>query len=181
MIPFQPACVTPDRYWHVKSRLFAFALAWLSISTASAIQLQGEVVGLSDGDTVTVLDAKLTQHKVRLAGIDAPERNQPFGNRSRQNLADLVFRKQVVVEWSKHDRYGRIVGKVLVAGRDASLAQVASGLAWHYKAYQREQSEADQIAYSAAEDAARSKSIGLWQDPKPIAPWDFRKKGRTNK
>lgn len=157
---------------------------WASIcllaTPASAAQLEGEVVGLSDGDTVTVLDATRTQHKVRLAGIDAPEKSQPFGNRSRQHLADLVFRKQVVVEWSKRDRYGRIVGKVLVSGRDACLAQVTAGLAWHYKAYQREQSPADQVAYATAEEVARSKRTGLWQEPAPIAPWDFRHGRRTN-
>lgn len=156
------------------SALLLSALVWLAPAGASAVQLEGEVVGLADGDTVTVLDATKTQYKVRLSGIDAPEKNQPFGNRSKQHLADLVFRKHVVVEWSKQDRYGRIVGKVLVGGRDACLAQVVAGLAWHYKTYQREQAPEDQVLYAAAEDAARAKRVGIWQDPAPIAPWDFR-------
>ncbi len=104
----------------------------------------------------------------------------PFGIRSRQQLADLVFRQQVVVEWSKRDRYGRIVGKVFVGDRDACFEQVTAGLAWHYKAYQREQSPKDQAAYAAAEDAARKKRTGLWQDPTPIAPWDHRQRRRAN-
>lgn len=160
--------------------LSLWALLSFSSTVVLATQLAGEVVGLSDGDTVTVLDATKTQYKVRLAGIDAPEKSQPFGNRSRQHLAELVFRKQVVVEWSKQDRYGRIVGKVLVAGRDACLAQVSAGLAWHYKAYQREQSPGDQAAYAAAEEAARGKRVGLWRDPAPMAPWEFRHARRTN-
>lgn len=147
----------------------------LSPSPSLAQRLVGEVVGVSDGDTVTVLDTSKAQYKIRLAGIDAPEKSQPFGNRSRQNLATLVFRKQVLVEWSKYDRYGRIVGKVFVNGRDASLEQVASGLAWHYKAYQREQSREDQAVYAAAEEAARRKRLGLWRDPTPTPPWDFRR------
>ena len=72
------------------------------------------MVGVADGDTVTVLDADKVQHKIRLAGIDAPEKSQPFGNRSKQNLSDLVFGKYVRVDWDKRDRYGRIVGKVWV-------------------------------------------------------------------
>jgi endonuclease YncB( thermonuclease family) len=155
------------------------ATAGMAPAMAEAAQLQGEVVGLSDGDTVTVLDASRTQHRVRLAGIDAPEKSQPFGNRARQHLADLVFRKQVVVEWSKYDRYGRVVGKVLVKGRDAGLAQVAAGLAWHYRAYLREQKSEDQISYAAAEEAARRQRLGLWREPMPTPPWDFRRARRT--
>lgn len=147
---------------------------------ASAAQLDGRVIGVSDGDTLTVLDSTRSQHKVRLAGIDAPEKKQPFGNRSRQHLADLVFQKQVLVEWSKRDRYGRIVGKVLVAGQDVSLKQITAGLAWHYKAYQHEQTSEDRALYADSEDAARAKRIGLWQDSAPVAPWNFRSSRRKN-
>lgn len=156
------------------------ALLLLLATAASATRLEGEVVALSDGDTVTVLDANRTPHTVRIAGIDAPEKTQPFGNRARQLLASLTFRKQVVVEWSKQDRYQRIVGKVLVNGRDAGLTLVTAGLAWHYKAYQREQSEGDRAAYASAEEAARIKHLGLWQDPMPIAPWEHRRARRPS-
>jgi endonuclease YncB( thermonuclease family) len=84
----------------------------------------------------------------------------------------------VVVEWSKYDRYGRVVGKVLVNGRDAGLAQVAAGLAWHYKAYLREQKSEDQMSYAAAEEAARRRRLGLWRDSMPTPPWDFRRARR---
>lgn len=98
----------------------------------------------------------------------------PFGQRSKQYLSDLVYGKRAVVEGEKNDRYGRLVGKVLVNGLDANLAQIQAGMAWHYKLYQREQSEKDRQTYSAAEDAARAPHIGLWTDAAPQAPWDFR-------
>ncbi|WP_251971103.1 thermonuclease family protein [Sphaerotilus microaerophilus] len=160
--------------------MLVFAIAWFSATAASAARLEGKVVGLSDGDTVTVLDASRTAHKVRLAGIDAPEKSQPFGHRAKRHLADLVLRKQVVVEWSTHDRYGRMVGKVLVQQQDAGLAQVSAGMAWHYKAYQRDQSPEDQTAYAAAEDAARRTRTGLWRAPAPTTPWDFRHARRAD-
>lgn len=174
------AGLTVRRPGHGYATLMTLVAICLSATAATAARLEGQVVGLSDGDTLIVLDATKTQHKVRLAGIDAPEKKQAFGNRSQQYLSDLVFRKQVVVEWSKRDRYKRIVGKVRVGGRDACLALVSAGLAWHYKAYQREQTPEDQVAYATAEDAARSKHIGLWRDPAPIAPWDFRRARRAN-
>lgn len=150
-------------------------------SNTFAATLTGEVVGLADGDTITVLDETKTQHKVRLAGIDAPEKNQPFGARSRQNLADLVFRRTVVVEWRKTDRYGRIVGKVLVAETDAGLEQVRAGMAWHYKAYAREQSTDDRSSYAAAEVESRESHRGIWQQPVPTPPWEFRRDSRNGR
>jgi endonuclease YncB( thermonuclease family) len=138
----------------------------------------GLVVGIADGDTLTLLDADHVQHKIRLAGIDAPEKRQAFGNRSKQNLADLVFRKQVTVEWNKFDRYGRVIGKVLSGSEDVCLAQVRAGLAWHYKAYEGEQSETDRKRYAQAELEARASKRGLWRDADPTPPWDFRHQRR---
>lgn len=153
----------------------ALVAAWLfSAGLASAETLTGKVIGVTDGDTITVLDAAHEQHKIRLAGIDAPEKAQPFGQRSKAQMSDLVFDKPVTVEWSKHDRYQRIIGKVLVADRDAGLALVSAGLAWHYKRYQKEQTPDDQARYAAAEDAARARRAGLWVDANPVPPWDWR-------
>ena len=114
------------------------------------------------------------QHKIRLGGIDAPEKAQPYGQKSKQSLSDIVFSKTVMVETGKTDRYGREVGKVLVDGVDANLEQIKLGLAWHYKAYQREQSPEDRLAYAAAEKDAAAAHIGLWQDAVPVAPWEWR-------
>ncbi len=142
----------------------------------SANVIHGRVVGVSDGDSVTVIDANKTQYKIRLAGIDAPEKAQAYGQKSKQYLSDLVFGKQVDVEWSKRDRYGRTVGKIMLGGVDINLEQIKSGMAWHYKQYQREQSEEDRLAYAKFETIARDKKIGLWRDPSPIEPSVFRRK-----
>ena len=101
--------------------------------------LTGKVIHVQDGDSITVLDDTRTQHKIRLSGIDAPERRQAFGNVSKESLAEQVAGQSVAVEWDKVDRYGRKVGKVLLAGLDCNLVQIKRGLAWHYKQYQREQ------------------------------------------
>lgn len=136
--------------------------------------LTGKVIAVADGDTVTVIDADQNKHKIRLAGIDAPESRQPYGQRSRQSLSDLVSGQWVQVVYDKADRYGRLVGKVQVAGRDANLEQLRRGLAWHYKKYEAEQGEQDRHAYAAAEQQAQSARLGLWRDPGPQAPWDYR-------
>nr|MDP2190785.1 thermonuclease family protein [Rhodoferax sp.] len=142
--------------------------------TVNAETITGKVVGVADGDTITVLDADKVQHKIRLAGIDAPEKKQAFGNRSKESLSDLVFDKTVNVETSKRDRYGREIGKVLVNGQDVNLVQVERGMAWFYRQYQREQSPNDRRLYEAAEDAAKAGKRGLWRDTEPVPPWEFR-------
>ena len=136
--------------------------------------LNGKVVKITDGDTLVVLDADNTQHKIRLSGIDAPESNQPFGKRSKEALSALVAGQRVEVDWHKHDRYGRIVGKVIAQGKDVNLDQVRTGMAWWYRKYANEQSLVDQGIYAAAE--ARVTGVGLWTDKDPIAPWDWRKR-----
>jgi endonuclease YncB( thermonuclease family) len=100
------------------------------------------------------------------------ERGQAYGTKSKQHLADLVAGHSVTVEYDKRDRYGRIVGKVLVDSKDACLEQVSAGYAWHYKHYQREQTPTDQKRYARAEIEARHAGRGLWNDPGPIPPWD---------
>jgi endonuclease YncB( thermonuclease family) len=134
----------------------------------------GRVVGVEDGDTIIVLDTDKRNHKIRLQGIDAPEGGQAFGDRSRQSLSEEVFGKEVSIEWSKRDRYGRIVGKISVGGRDVCLEQVRAGMAWHYKYYQGEQSPEDRRLYADGEGEARAAKRGLWVDGSPIPPWEFR-------
>lgn len=155
--------------------LFALLLVALP---GHAQTLYGRVVGVTDGDTVKVLDGSNQEHKIRLAGIDAPERKQPFGQRAKQHLSDLVYGKDVEVAWNKRDRYKRIVGKVIIRGRDANLEMVRAGLAWHYKKYQGEQSYEDRQAYAQAEEEAREGRRGLWVDSKPIPPWEWRRGAR---
>ncbi|MEY4710586.1 MAG: Thermonuclease precursor [Pseudomonadota bacterium] len=162
----------------LRQTLAAFSLAALAIASAAAQTLTGRVVGVSDGDTVTILDATQRTHKVRLLGIDSPEKKQPFGERAKQSLSDLVFDKQVSVEGGKLDRYGRSLGKIVLDGQDVNLEQVRRGMAWHYKQYARDQAPQDRIAYAEAEAAARQNRVGLWQDAHPVPPWSFRREGR---
>jgi endonuclease YncB( thermonuclease family) len=158
---------------------FTLLFALLVSLACQAATIEGLVVAVADGDTVTVLDADKVQHKIRLAGIDAPEKKQDFGQRSKQSLSDLVFSKTVAVETDKKDRYGREIGKVLVNGVDANLEQVQRGFAWHYKAYEREQSANDRKLYDFAESEARAAKSGLWRDAEPVPPWDYRKAKRS--
>lgn len=147
-------------------------------STAYADTLTGRVVGIADGDTLTLLDASNTQYKIRLAGIDSPEKGQPFGQVCKQSLSDLAYDRVVAVEAGKRDRYGRVIGKVLVNDRDANLEQIRRGCGWHYKKYQNEQILDDRLSYGRAEEAARASGVGLWADVGAVPPWEWRKARR---
>lgn len=140
---------------------------------AHADTLSGKVVAVLDGDTITVLRER-EQTRVRIAGIDAPEKKQAFGQRSKQSMSDCAFGKDVVVEWKKLDRYGRTIGKVVADGVDCGLRQVELGMAWHYKAYAKDQSREDREAYAGAEDRAKAERRGLWVDADPTPPWEYR-------
>ena len=147
---------------------------------AAAETLHGRVVRVADGDTVTVLVAGRVQHTIRLAGIDAPEKAQPYGERAKRLLSDLVFGAEVAVEYGKRDRYGRIVGKVVRDGQDASLSLIEAGYAWHFKRYAAEQSKTDRATYARAEEAARRAKRGLWSEPTSQPPWEWRAQRRSN-
>lgn len=135
----------------------------------------GTVIKVIDGDTVRVRTPDKGDTTVRLAGIDAPELRQVGGAASRQMLTEMVLGKTVACESFKKDRYGRYVGKIEVEGKDIGLAMIRQGGAWHYKAYQGEQSPSDRFAYASAESSCRAVSCGLFTGT-PMAPWDFRKK-----
>jgi endonuclease YncB( thermonuclease family) len=155
-------------YW-----LICFGCAFFS---ANAAVLNGAVVGITDGDTITVLDDNKQQHKIRLMGIDAPEKAQAFGAASKKALSDLTYQKSVTVDYKKQDRYERKVGKVIMNNQDICLTMIELGVAWHYKDYEKEQSKTDRDLYSQAELKARESRIGLWQDSTPIKPSEFRRK-----
>ena len=142
---------------------------------------EGKVIKITDGDTVHVLDAEMTTHKIRLAGIDAPERGQSYGKAAGKFLGKQINQQTVCVDWHKRDRYKRLVGVIHYEGRDVNLELVKAGYAWHYKKYQREQRPADRVIYADAEVQARSKVIGLWSEPNPINPSDWRKGQRVGK
>jgi endonuclease YncB( thermonuclease family) len=148
----------------------------LCASPAQSDTLEAHIVKVSDGDTVTARDSTKSQHKVRLMGIDAPEKAQPFGNRSKQSLSDLAYDQDLTIQWIKKDRYGRLVGKLISNdGKDINLQQIQRGMAWHYKQYQKEQNPEDRRLYAKAEEDAQGKRLGLWMDDQPVTPWEFRR------
>ncbi len=136
---------------------------------ALAEQFTLKVVSISDGDTFTGLDSQNRQVKVRLHGIDAPEKAQAFGNVSRKSLGDLIEGKSVEVQRVDKDRYGRVVANVHVGGTHVNRELVAKGLAWRYVQYDKK------AEFTLVEQAAKTARKGLWADPKPVPPWDWRK------
>lgn len=128
----------------------------------------GKAVSVTDGDTLRVLDDAKQEHVIRLAGIDAPERKQAFGTVARDRLAELTKGKAVAVIAGKPDKYGRTVARIEVEGQDVNKAMVAEGLAWHYVRYSTDATLAE------AEREARAARRGLWRDPAPVPPWEWR-------
>ncbi|HSK73339.1 MAG TPA: thermonuclease family protein [Pyrinomonadaceae bacterium] len=137
-------------------------------------EVTGKVVGIADGDTITVLDNNKKQYKIRLQGIDSPESGQPFSQNAKENLSDLIFGKTVKVLIYKKDRYNRSLGTVYLDGKDINLEQIKAGYAWHYKKYQSDQNQSEREQYSTAETSARAGRIGLWRDAAPVVPEEWR-------
>ncbi len=154
--------------------LAGLLLGLVLLAPVTAATLAGQVVRILDGDTVEVLDATQHTQRVRLGGIDAPEKTQAFGTQAKQRLADLAGGQAVSVDWEKRDRIGRVVGTLLGADRDVGLQLVREGSAWWYRAFADEQSAVDRVLYAAAELSARTARRVLWADAHPMAPWDYR-------
>ncbi len=153
-------------------------LPWVTLLAASlpawAAAVNGRVVAIGDGDTLTVLTAAKEQVKVRLAEIDTPESRQPYGTRARQALSELAFQKTVRVEVVDTDRYGRKVGRVYAGGVDVNAEMVRQGAAWVYREYNRDRS------LLAVEEEARAAKRGLWALPEAerVPPWEWRARHR---
>jgi len=146
----------------------ALAAALIVSSTTALADFTGRVVKVADGDTLTVLVNK-TQIRVRLDGIDAPERGQAFGKRSQQSLADMCAAKQARVEDRGRDRYGRTIGRVHCGGIDANSEQVRRGMAWVFVRYVAKGSPLFEL-----EANARLRQLGLWADAGTVPPWEWR-------
>lgn len=146
------------------------ALTVLLTVQLGAQTFSGEVVGITDGDTITVM-REGEAVRVRLDGIDSPERGQDFSQRAKAFTSALVFRQTVTVDVRDVDRYGRLVGRVFVSAQDLSLALVQAGFAWHYTQY-----SSDGVL-AAAEIQARAARSGLWAVTSPMPPWQFRNGG----
>ncbi len=150
------------------------------VGLSHAAQLSGQVVQIVDGDTlILLLDCASLEVPIRLAAIDAPERGMPQAEAATESLRDLTWGKTALVHWHKRDKYGRLVGKVVVGGLDVNLEQVKRGLAWHFQAYAHEQSAEDRLAYAEAQALASSQRRGLWQDQHPQPPWQWRRQARA--
>jgi endonuclease YncB( thermonuclease family) len=155
--------------------LAALLLAAAIASAQPSQRLEGRVVAVHDGDTITILDREERQHRIRVAGIDAPESGQPYGRAAKNALSRRVYDRWVRVEVVKLDHYGRIVGKVTQTGRDVGRDQVEAGMAWWLRVFAEEQSSEDQRLYEAAEARARESRRGLWRERTPVEPWLWRR------
>jgi endonuclease YncB( thermonuclease family) len=147
-------------------------LCALLTAPSMADQLDGKVVGISDGDTLKLLTPQRKQVKVRLSQIDAPESKQAFGTRSRQELARICFGKSASLDVEGEDRYGRKLARVRCAGVDAQSHMVQAGMAWVYDRY-----VTDKSLYQLQQQAQNARK-GVWSDPKVVAPWEFRQASR---
>lgn len=131
---------------------------------------QGKVISITDGDTVTVLTNTNEQVKIRVYGIDCPEKKQAFGTKAKQFLSSLIFGQTVTVQPLGKDLYGRTIAKIAYEGRDIGLTMIQYGYAWWYQQYAMKE-----IDYKKAQAKAREQQLGLWQDANPVEPWKFRK------
>jgi len=150
-----------------KTLLILLSILILSASPVLAVSLTGKCTGVSDGDTITVLNGK-AQVRIRLEGVDAPELHQDFGQKAKQFTSNLTFGKTVTINVVTIDRYGRTIGRVIVNGKDVSLELIKAGLAWHYLKY-----SSDPVL-AKAEQQARAGKKGLWSMKNPVPPWDYR-------
>ena len=150
----------------MRNVVFALSL-FVSGLSAFAQTFTAKVVGVHDGDTITVYDGR-EQTRIRIEGIDCPETGADFSAKAKQLTSNLVFGKQVRIEGKETDRYGRLVARIIVAETDVSLALVEAGLAWHYKQY------SDDPILAAAEVVAKAKKVGVWSLPNPVPPWAYR-------
>ena len=156
-----------SRYLH----LVFLSLVLLTVSPrVKAQRFSVRVVSVSDGDTFTAINRDNLQLKIRVYGIDAPEKKQDFGQKSKQQLSDYIFGKDIYIDVQSQDSWGRFISYVYTPdGKDVSLLMLKEGMAWHFKKYDSSEK------YLKAEETARFLKKGLWSQPAPTPPWDFRK------
>lgn len=149
-------------------------LFFLLLSTSTYSQIKGKVVSITDGDTFVVLSEKNEQIKIRLHGIDAPEKKQDYGNTSKLFLSSLIFNKEVIIEYKNLDRYGRTIGITFVEGTNVNEKMLVEGMAWHFKKYDKNPE------WATLENKAKEEKKGLWLQSNPIAPWEWRNRKKAN-
>ena len=159
-------------------KIYPFLLSLVLLISGSvwaSTLIPGNVIAISDGDTITLLTPEKQQLKIRLVGIDSPEKKQAYGTKARDHLAAYVFRQEVEVDIRKKDQYGRSLAVIYFGGKDINQLMIRDGYAWFYKHYAKEQPKEEALRYAESEREARTQGKGLWADPHPIPPWDFRK------
>ena len=159
-------------------RLLVLQLLLLVSTRVPAEMLTGRIVGVSDGDTLTLLGAEHVSHNIRFAGIDTPEKKQPFGGKAKTSLSALAYNRTAEADCRKIDRYRRKVCVVFVGGKDVGLEQIKAGMAWWYRQYAKEQTPQERINYENAETLAKRNRYGLWNGTNPTPPWEWRRNGR---
>jgi micrococcal nuclease len=154
--------------------IFSIIILILLILSLSNINGQNsllyEVIGIKDGDTIEILTPDKKKITIRLNGIDAPEKKQAYGQRSKENLSKIIFRKQVKIKSFGNDKYRRVIADIFIDSTNVNYLQVSEGFAWHYKKYSKDEKLAQ------LENQAQEQKLGLWKDDNPIPPWEFRKK-----
>ena len=165
--------------WVVGLCLAGFLTAALALAGGPPpprhVTIEGRVVRVHDGDTITLSDAADQAHQIRLNGIDAPEVGQAFGKASKRYLSERLADRRVVAECHKTDRYGREVCLVFAGGSDVGLEQIQAGMAWYFRRYGNELPQERRKEYADVEAKARAERRGLWADKQPIPPWDWRR------
>jgi endonuclease YncB( thermonuclease family) len=159
--------------------LLLFSIATFSLGVW-ANDITGIVVSVADGDSITVLSAEKKQYKIRMAAIDSPEKAQAFGQRSKQHLSDLVYKKEVRVQIVDIDRYKRHVGVVFLGDQNINQTQVEAGFAWVYRQYVKNIPKPMAKTFIVAEASAKTNKAGLWADKDPVPPWAWRRAQRKN-
>ncbi|WP_419187813.1 thermonuclease family protein [Stieleria bergensis] len=138
-------------------------------------RVEAKLLRVIDGDTIEVLSPEFAKTRIRINGIDAPERGQPFSNVSKTTLIGLLRLDTVQYEKTGTDRYGRVVAEIYVADERIALKLVQLGVAWHYKQYSKDK------LLAAAEDKARTSKLAIWSDQNPVAPWDWRRRPKAER
>lgn len=167
--------------WLLIAPLVAFLFAATALVAAPLPQqFSGQVVYVTDGDTIVVRDTNHQEHSVRIMSIDAPEKGrrdkpgQRYSEKSRRHLSALVARQKVRLDTPGRDDYGRVLARVWIDDTDVGLAQVCAGYAWVYEAFVDELPDSDRPAYRNCQADAKANRRGLWRDAKPIPPWVWR-------
>lgn len=154
----------------MKRFFILISLILVTVFSAFAQRFPVKVVGISDGDTFTAINRDNLQLKIRIYGIDAPERGQDYGSMSKKALSGFLFGNNIEIDVLSQEKWGRFVAKVYTNDeKDVALLMLQSGMAWHYKKYDNSQ------VYKDAEETARKAKRGIWGGKSPVPPWDYRK------